>query len=76
MTGYPSDWPKCPSCGEPALDGHITCGSVLCHEASHRRERAARYVGCSCGCDSCSGPVLSDPTRAHCGGPHCGGEGP
>lgn len=69
---YPPDWPKCPSCGEPALDGHITCGSVLCNEAGRRQEFQARYTGCSCGCDSCNGPILST-VRAHCGGPNCNG---
>jgi hypothetical protein len=68
---YPSDWPKCPSCGAPALDGHITCGSVLCNEGTHRRDIAAHYAGCSCGCDSCNGPILGDPSKAHCGGPNC-----
>jgi hypothetical protein len=36
IPGYPPDWPKCPSCGEPALDGHITCGKATCDEAGHR----------------------------------------
>lgn len=35
---YPKDWPKCPGCGEPALDGHITCGKLECDE------RAARVI--------------------------------
>jgi hypothetical protein len=35
---YPKDWPKCPGCGEPALDGHITCGKLKCDE------RAARVI--------------------------------
>jgi len=34
--GYPKDWPKCPGCGLPALDGHITCGKVGCDEAGRR----------------------------------------
>lgn len=34
--GYPSDWPKCPSCGKPALDGHITCGALDCNEQGQR----------------------------------------
>lgn len=33
---YPSDWPRCPGCGQPALDGHITCGDVRCGEGSRR----------------------------------------
>lgn len=28
--GYPLDWPKCPTCGEPTLDGHRTCGRIEC----------------------------------------------
>ena len=28
--GYPKDWPKCPSCGLPVLDGHRTCGNFFC----------------------------------------------
>ncbi|HSZ58578.1 MAG TPA: hypothetical protein VK797_23120 [Tepidisphaeraceae bacterium] len=34
--GYPPGWPKCPGCGRPALDGHITCGDVRCSEGSRR----------------------------------------
>jgi hypothetical protein len=34
--GYPHDWPSCPGCGMPALDGHITCGDVACDEAGRR----------------------------------------
>jgi hypothetical protein len=35
---YPADWPRCPACGEPALDGHITCGRVQCDEHRQRRK--------------------------------------
>jgi hypothetical protein len=31
---YPPDWPACPGCGGPVLDGHKTCGDVACREAS------------------------------------------
>jgi len=41
---YPADWPRCPACGEPALDGHITCGSVACNEDEHRRRLAHDIV--------------------------------
>lgn len=34
--GYPLDWPKCPGCGLPALDEHITCGQVECDEGGRR----------------------------------------
>lgn len=33
---YPPGWPRCPSCGDYALDGHVMCGSVGCGEADHR----------------------------------------
>lgn len=38
---YPADWPKCPNCGAPALDGHITCGSFSCDESGTRNKIAA-----------------------------------
>lgn len=33
---YPAGWPRCPGCGRPALDGHITCGNVNCSERARR----------------------------------------
>jgi hypothetical protein len=42
--GYPDDWPLCPVCEEPALDGHITCGSANCNEGEERRKRADAYA--------------------------------
>lgn len=27
---YPDDWPKCPTCGEPCMDGKATCGNADC----------------------------------------------
>lgn len=39
-TGYPVDWPSCPGCGVPVLDGHMTCGNACCGEASRRSDRA------------------------------------
>ena len=33
---YSPDWPRCPVCGEYALDGHVTCGRVACNEAEQR----------------------------------------
>lgn len=30
------------------------------------------HGGCTCGCDSCNGPILATQS-AHCGGPHCRG---
>ena len=41
-SGYPDDWPRCPSCGDFALDGHITCGRVECDEFKERRERGSQ----------------------------------
>lgn len=47
---YPSDWPKCPSCGEPALDGHLTCGRIECDESGERERARDGRIGCSsCG---------------------------
>lgn len=33
---YPANWPRCPSCGDFALDGHVTCGRLECGEAAQR----------------------------------------
>jgi hypothetical protein len=41
-SAYPPDWPQCPGCGLPALDGHITCGQVECNEAGRRAAAAIR----------------------------------
>ena len=30
---YPPDWPRCPNCGDYALDGKLTCGRWQCQEA-------------------------------------------
>ena len=37
---YPKDWPRCPRCGDFAMDGHITCGRFECNESSARDARA------------------------------------
>ena len=29
---YPANWPRCPSCGDFAMDGHLTCGRLGCDE--------------------------------------------
>lgn len=34
---YPPNWPRC-RCGEPVLDGHLTCGRVECDEAQARAD--------------------------------------
>ena len=33
---YPENWPRCPSCGDYAMDGHITCGKAQCQEGARR----------------------------------------
>lgn len=33
---HPANWPRCPGCGLPAMDGHITCGERDCDEAGRR----------------------------------------
>jgi hypothetical protein len=40
---YPPNWPRCPSCGDYALDGHITCGRVECNEGEQRRRRQREH---------------------------------
>lgn len=39
---YPGDWPACPACGKPALDGHVSCGEAGCDELKLRRERGVQ----------------------------------
>lgn len=36
---YPQNWPRCPVCGDFALDGHITCGHFNCNEGKARRNK-------------------------------------
>lgn len=33
---YPPDWPMCPGCGLPAMDGHVTCGRSTCRVSADR----------------------------------------
>jgi hypothetical protein len=42
---YPPDWPRCPACGDFALDGKATCGRVECIEAQ-RGELAPLEFDC------------------------------
>lgn len=42
---YPKDWPRCPKCGDYAMDGHITCGRFECNEGRTRRERTSDEGG-------------------------------
>lgn len=37
---YPKNWPRCPRCGEPVLDGHITCGRLECDERGERDKQS------------------------------------
>jgi hypothetical protein len=37
---YPPNWPRCPVCGEPAMDGHLPCGGVTYGEAEQRDRMA------------------------------------
>jgi hypothetical protein len=32
----PTWWPRCRFCDKPVLDGHLTCGDVLCPESDAR----------------------------------------
>jgi hypothetical protein len=41
---YPENWPRCPNCGDFALDGHITCGRVECDEGDARRRKAEEWA--------------------------------
>jgi hypothetical protein len=46
---YPTNWPRC-ACGEPVMDGHLTCGRVTCSESAARdgdrlRECVAKIAG-------------------------------
>ena len=35
---YPDGWPRCVYCGQPALDGHLTCGHASCSEGQARND--------------------------------------
>ena len=41
---YPDWWPDCVTCGEPALDGHLTCGRAECDEGAAREAEFYREV--------------------------------
>ena len=43
MTPIFDGWPKC-ACGEPRLDGHLTCGRSTCSE-SEARDRDRQLAG-------------------------------
>ena len=40
---YPDGWPRCVSCGRPALTDHLTCGDVRCNEGAARNLRQEHY---------------------------------
>lgn len=41
---YPDGWPRCVTCGDFALDGHLTCGRHECDEARARDGEADEYL--------------------------------
>lgn len=41
MSDYPCGWPLCVSCGDHALDGHLTCGRAECDEGGARNGESA-----------------------------------
>jgi len=40
---YPQGWPTC-ACGDPVLDGHLTCGRVECDESGARATRQSSWT--------------------------------
>jgi hypothetical protein len=36
------DWPRCPNCGDYALDGHATCGRSRCEKALQQEQSESR----------------------------------
>jgi len=40
---YPANWPRCPQCGDYAMDGHITCNRLECDEQFWRDVRTAEW---------------------------------
>lgn len=42
---YPPDWPRCVTCGDFALDGHLTCGRAECDEARARKAKERLVQG-------------------------------
>ena len=36
--GSVTDWPRCPNCGDYALDGQATCGRPRCDEVCRREQ--------------------------------------
>jgi hypothetical protein len=41
---YSPNWPKCPVCGDDALDGKLTCGRVACMDHARRVQRLERLT--------------------------------
>ena len=72
---YPPNWPSC-GCGQPLLDGHLTCGEASCSESDARdrqaRQAAARSLwicrGCGGACWSPASQVFARIATA----PDCG----
>lgn len=40
---YPPNWPRC-LCGEPVLDGHLTCGRAACDEGAARELASGEWL--------------------------------
>lgn len=38
--------PRCPQCGDVALDGHLTCGRAACEEGRQRAQRQRGPLTC------------------------------
>jgi hypothetical protein len=38
--------PRCPQCGDVALDGHLTCGRAACEEGRQRAQRQSGPLTC------------------------------
>ena len=41
-TGYPQNWPLCPECGQPTMDGKVTCGRSACGGLQSRHKSPYR----------------------------------
>ena len=41
---HSTDWPRCPNCGDYALDGQATCGRSWCDEVCGREQRGESGV--------------------------------
>jgi hypothetical protein len=51
-----TDWPRCPNCGDYALDGQATCGRPWCEKVLQQEQRENR--GFEHPCERASQAVL------------------